>query len=254
MNKSTNFFRTVQKFMVNHSPEILTGLGIAGMIGATVLAVKATPKALKKIEETKEELNVDKLTVGETIKSTWKCYIPAAGTCVASTACLIGASSVHTKRNAALAAAYKLSETAMTEYREKVVETIGEKKEKEVHEAIAKEKIAKNPVINDEVIATPKGTTLCLDACSERWFRSDRGEIEKAINRLNRKMNLESYVSLNDFYEEINLYPSKIGDVVGWKADWGLIEPRFSSCLANDGSTPCLVIDFYNPPKYGYDK
>ena len=35
------------KVMVSkRSPEILTGLGIAGMITTTVLAVKATPKAL----------------------------------------------------------------------------------------------------------------------------------------------------------------------------------------------------------------
>ena len=112
-----------------HSPEILVGVGIAGMLTTVVLAVKATPKALTLIEEKKEEQEVDELTPVETIKATWKCYIPAAVTCVASTACIIGASAVNAKRNAALATAYTLSETALKEYKAKVVETIGEKKE-----------------------------------------------------------------------------------------------------------------------------
>ena len=38
-----------------HSPEILTGIGIVGMISTTVLAVRATPKALMLIEEKKRD-------------------------------------------------------------------------------------------------------------------------------------------------------------------------------------------------------
>ena len=40
--------RTVNRVgfkLKKHSPEILTGIGIAGMISATVMAVRATPKA-----------------------------------------------------------------------------------------------------------------------------------------------------------------------------------------------------------------
>ena len=52
-------FRNVKTAMAKHSPEILTGIGIAGMIGTTVLAVKATPKALRLIEERREELELE---------------------------------------------------------------------------------------------------------------------------------------------------------------------------------------------------
>ena len=125
--------KSAQVWMSKHSPEILTGLGIAGMVTTTVLAVRATPKAIQLIEKKKEELDLkpeDKLTVVETVKATWKPYIPAAVTGTASVACLVGASSVNLRRNAALAAAYHLSETALTEYREQVIETIGKNKEK----------------------------------------------------------------------------------------------------------------------------
>ena len=114
------------------------------MITNTVVALKATPKALELINEKKQEYDVDKLKALDVVKTTWKCYVPATVTGSLSIACLIGASSVNFRRNAALATAYRLSETALSEYREKVVETIGEKKEQNIRESVAKEQIKKN--------------------------------------------------------------------------------------------------------------
>jgi len=76
----SKFLTNVKSSLSKHSPEILVGIGITGMVTTTVLAVKATPKALKLIEETKKEERKDKLTPIETVKATWKCYIPAAVT------------------------------------------------------------------------------------------------------------------------------------------------------------------------------
>ena len=141
----TNFkglIKIAQDTLEKRSPEILTGVGIAGMFTTTILAVKATPKALRLIENERVNRKFDRengipdvfapeeISVKDTIKLCWKCYIPAAITCSASIACLIGASSVNSRRNAALATAYKLSETALIEYKDAVVDTIGEKKEK----------------------------------------------------------------------------------------------------------------------------
>ena len=118
-------------FLVKRSPEILTGIGIAGMITTTIVAVKATPKAARLLEDLQAQKK-EPLTKVEVVKSCWKYYIPAAATGIASVTCLIGANRVSVRRTAALAAAYQISETALTEYRDKVIETIGEKKEKVV--------------------------------------------------------------------------------------------------------------------------
>lgn len=59
----------VRTAMKKHSPEILTGIGIAGMITTTVMAVKATPKALIMLEEKKDELDTDKLEPKDIIKT-----------------------------------------------------------------------------------------------------------------------------------------------------------------------------------------
>lgn len=235
-----------------HSPEILTGLGVAGMVATTVMAVKATPKAIMLINEKEVEERVEKLTPAETVKTVWKCYIPAAITGAVSIACIIGASSVNAKRNAALATAYTLSETALKEYKDKVLETVGEKKENEIRAAIAKDKLEKDPVVQSEVIDTCSGKTLCYDALSGRYFRSDVDKIKRAEYELNRQLLTEGYISLNDFYYEIGLDSIKVGDKLGWNArQERYIDISFGSALTTD-QTPCLVIDFNVAPVYDY--
>lgn len=255
MNKSkfSQVVDSVKTSVANHSPEILMGIGITGMLTAGVLAVRGTPKALKLIELKKEEEQVETLTAIETVKTTWKCYIPAVVTAGVSTACLIGSAKVSLRRNAALATAYKISESALTTYREKVIETIGEKKEQTVRDAVAKENIEKNPVGKNEVLIVDKGNTLCYDSWSGRYFRTDIEKLKKAINELNRRMLNENYIRLNEFYDEIglpSLYPQ--GEELGWNIDKGYIELHFSSQLAKD-ETPCLVIEFNHAPQYKYD-
>ena len=255
MNKPnlTKIAKGIRASIGRHSPEILTGLGIAGMISTTIMAVKATPKALILIENRKDEMEVDKLPPLELVKTAWRCYIPAAVTSSLSVICLIGASSVNVRRNTALATAYSLSESALKGYQEKVIETIGEKKEQAVRDAIAKDKIEKNPVNSREVIITDKGNTLCYDAISGRYFKSDIERIKRAVNDINKNLLDDMYVSLNDFYYEIGLDNTKMGDSLGWNVEKGLIELNFSSQLASDG-TPCLVIDYQLAPYYDYYK
>lgn len=246
--------KSIKGVLERHAPEILTGIGVAGMVTATILAVKATPKAYLLVNDRKDELEVEKLPVTELVKTTWKCYIPAVVTCGASIACLVGASSVNFKRNAALATAYKLSEAALSEYKDAVIETIGEKKEQSVRDKVAEERLKKNPVSKSEVIVTGNGTTLCYDPVGNSYFKSSIQQIESAKNKLNARMLSENYVSLNDFYDELGIGPTKLGDDLGWDIyKDGLIDIAFSSRLAEDG-TPCLVMDYSVAPRYEYYK
>ena len=243
----------IKKTMIRKSPEILVGIGIAGMVTTTVLAVKATPKALELIREKEEELGVEKLTAGETIKTTWKCYIPAVATCALSTACIISSSTVHTKRNAAIAAAYELSQKALVDYKDAVIETIGEKKEQIVKEKIAENRLKEDPVSKKEVILTGKGSTLCYESLSGRYFESDMESIKHAVNVLNAQMLDDMYVSLNDFYDLIGLSYTDMGEKLGWSIDDGLVETSFSAKTTDDGKL-CLVLDYSTQPKYNFDR
>lgn len=244
--------KSAERVLTKYSPGILTGIGIAGMIGATFMAVKATPKALYLIETKKKESEVEELTSVETIKTCWKCYIPATLTTVLSAVCLIGASTVSAKRNAALATAYSISEAALREYQEKVVEVIGEKKEKSVRDAVAKDQIERDPVTKSEVVIIDSNSnTLCYEPLSGRYFKSTIDKIKKAEIKLDRQMIQEMYVSLNDFYWEIGLDGTDLGDKMGWNLSKGYMDLSFSSQLADDG-TPCAVIVYGIPPVYDY--
>lgn len=255
MDKSniTNIIKGIKASISRHSPEILTGIGIAGMVTTTILAVKATPKAIKLIEAEKQAKHVDALSPVDTVKTVWKCYIPAAMTGVSSIACLIGSNAINAKRNAALTTVYTLSEMARNEYKEKVIETIGEKKERTIKEKVDAERIKKDPVSKKEVIITEKGTTLCYDHVFGRYFKSDIDIINRAMNKINREIVINMYASLNDFYAELGLSPVEMGYDLGWNIDDGTIEIEPSSQLADDG-TPCLVIDYSVSPKYNYSR
>lgn len=255
MDKSniTNIIKGIKASISRHSPEILTGIGIAGMITTTILAVKATPKAIKLIEAEKQAKHVDALSPVDTVKTVWKCYIPAAMTGVSSIACLIGSNAINAKRNAALTTVYTLSEMARNEYKEKVIETIGEKKERTIKEKVDAERIKRDPVSKKEVIITEKGTTLCYDHVFGRYFKSDIDIINRAMNKINREIVINMYASLNDFYAELGLSPVEMGYDLGWNIDDGTIEIEPSSQLADDG-TPCLVIDYNISPKYNYSR
>lgn len=251
--KFTEIANSMKNAIEKHAPEILVGFGIAGMLTTTVLAVKATPKALKLIEEEKQEQKVEKLSFKDTVKTTWKCYAPAAGLAVVSTGCLIGSTSMSAKRNAVLATAYKLAENAHKEYREKVIETIGEKKEELVRDKVAKQKLDDNPVEHNQVIVVDRDRTLCFDVLSGRYFEINIDRVQKAENKINRRLLNENYVSVNDLYDELGLEHTQLGDELGWKVENGYLKIDTSSQLATDGR-PALVLNYSIAPKRDYYK
>lgn len=251
--KITKFFKTSRRFLGKHSPEILTGIGVTGMITTTVLAVKATPKAMILIEEKKKELEVEDLTTIETVKAAWKPYVPALTLGVASVSCIVGASAVNAKRNAALATAYAISERTLVRYRDKVVETLGEKKEKEIREKVSQDKVNENKISGSQVVITGKDNTLFMDGVTGRPFRSSLDKINKVINELNRRMTYENYISLDEFYTGIGLSSTSNSSYLGWNLDDGLIELDIDTCLA-ENDEPCIVINYKVAPRYEFDK
>lgn len=238
---------TARAVIVKRSPEILVALGITGMITACVMSVRATPKALELIECEQAERKAE-LDKKEIVQTCWRCYIPAVVVGGVSVACLIGASSVNLKRNAALATAYTLSETAFKEYQEKALEQLGERKEKAIREAVSKDMIETHPNTGT-VVYTTSGNALCYDAISGRYFKSDIEMLRRAENELNRRMRDDMCVTLNEFYDEIGLEHIKLGDYLGWHIDKEYVSLDFSSHLDSNG-TPCLVVDYKVVPVF----
>lgn len=238
---------TLRNYISKHDSEILTGVGIAGMLTTTVLAVKATPKAMRLIEEEQKERE-EPLSKIDIVKAAWPAYIPAGVTCTFSVISLVMALKTNNKKNAMLATAATLSERALAEYKDKVIEVVGEEKEKEVRDAIAKDRMKKDPVSSHEVIITGSGGSLCYDIVAGRYFESDINKIRKAENILNRRIMDDMYASLNDFYEALGIACTPLGNTLGWNTNDGLVQLYFSTQLSDD-EKPCLVINYSVSPK-----
>ncbi len=255
--------RVGMTYASEHKTTLMIGGGVAGLWIAGITAIRATPKASMLLEERRckkhDEYLEDAeknpaLTLKDYIQVTWRYYLPPLALATVSTGMIIFAHKADQKQNAALAAAYALSEGRLKEYTEKVIETVGEKKEKEVREAIDKDRVEKNPAIDGEIISTGQGDTLCLDAWNGRYFYSDIEVLRRAAVDLSRAVLNGETITLNDFYDRINLNEAKNGDFFAW--DIGkhneMIELSYSSQL-DFKKRPVLVMDFKYPPRY-YDR
>ena len=253
----------VTLFASEHRTSLMVGGGIAGMVIAGITAVRVTPKASMLLEErrcSKHDAYLEnteanpQLTIKDYIQVTWKYYLPPIALATVSAGAIIFAHKVDRKENAALAAAYAISESRLKEYSEKVLETVGEKKEKEVRNAIDKDRVNNNQPVDSEIISTGQGDTLCMDAWNGRYFYSDIEVLRRAAVDLSRAVLNDETVTLNDFYDRVDLPQTKNGDFFAWEIGnhHEMIELSFSSQL-DFKKRPVLVMDFKFAPTY-YDR
>lgn len=254
--------QALRKGITKKSPEILIVLGIVSMVSATVMAIRETPKAMKAIEElksqqedtepddTEEESN--DISPVEIVKATWKYYLPSLIGTGLGIAAILESHSIMKKRLAVFVTAYSGLDTAYNLYKKKAVDILGETKEKEITDAVAKERVERQPSM-DNAVTTGRGSTLCFDVYSGRPFRSDIEDVRRAINNINHQMMIEGYVSLNELYYELGMEGVQYGDDVGWRADGDLIDISISAQIAKNGE-PCLAITFEAEPLYDYSR
>ena len=248
IQKMNGLLPKLGKVIQKNSPTILTALSVAGLATTVIMAVSATPKALALLEEEKNCKEDGELTTKEVVKTAWKCYIPTAIMGTATAVCMVCSTKISLRRNAALASAYSLAETALKEYQAKVVETIGENKEKKIREEIAQDRVNKNQP-NKEIFIAGNGDTLCLDLSSDRYFKTTIDKLRKAENELGKEMLNSMWVSLNEVYMEIGLEPIPIGYDIGWDINRdGLVQFNLSACISEDNQ-PCITLDFMQDPR-----
>ena len=234
-------------FLINkEAPTILTGITIISGISATISAIYATPKALYLIQD--EETRNSGLSPTEIVKVTWRCYVPTVFFTIISISSAIGANSISLQRNAAISGLYALSEKAYKEYKEKVLDIIGERKEEKIRDAISQDRLDKDPLSRKEVIVIGKGDTLFYDSLSGRYFKTEIETVRRVQNDFNQDLLSEMYRSLNELYYELGLEGTELGKNIGWSTDYGLLDIHFSSKIA-EGGIPCIVLDFNNPPR-----
>lgn len=250
MNISSLASKT-KHILSDNSPVLLTAIGVAGVVTTAYLTHKAALQADKIIREESGD-NPTNYADGfagfrEKAQLTWKLYIPPISSAAVTCTAIICANRIGTRRAAAVAAAYTISERAFDEYKSKVVEKIGETKERAVRDEIAQDRVTRDLGTHGEILEVD-GKVLCHDAYSGRFFYSTVETVNKAVNDLNRDMleNFDGSCSISDFYDKIGLSHTSISDTFGWNAGEPLAI-AWSTCATKDGR-PAMSYDFQNDP------
>ena len=225
-------------------PAILTAIGIGGMWAMGVMLAKSAPETKEKVEEA-EKKKGENLTVVEKAKVVVPEVWPALAMGGLSTWCLISSTRTCLRRNAVLASAYYISRNALREYKTKVVEHIGERKEQKIRDELAQDKLKSDPIKSSNLVITGQGDHLCYISPFGLYFQSDINKVRQAVNTINERLVTggEMYVTANDFLSELGLKQIGIGDDLGWNIEHGSLQVSYSSALASD-DRPCLTLDF----------
>lgn len=272
-------FKAVGRTAKEHSPEILTGIGIAGFIATVILAVKATPEVADSIEFTKENIAYDeyvnewtlshqdrkydnmepasfrefvdceyseglypvKLKFKDVFLGSWKAYLPAAITGCTSIACVIGGVSTSLRRTAAMATVAKVAETTLKEYSKKVVEEIGEEKEQKIKEKASAAAVEKVKVEDQKLPVHYGEQQLYCDNYTKRVFYATPAQIEKAFGELNVALASGDEYSMNDFHSCFGLDEGPIGEMFGWRPEHYKVGYSIGSSVSYDGRALLVV-------------
>lgn len=204
-----NLVKCSKTFLDRNASTILTCVGGAGVVVTSVLAVKATPKAMSLLEQAKAEKG-DKLTKMEVVKVAGPAYIPSVVVGASTIACIFGANILNKRKQAALTSAYALLNSSYKEYKDKVNEIYGEDANDRIIAEIAKDKYDEDAITHDD------NKQLFYDEFSGRYFESTMEEVIKAEYDLNRDLSNDTYVCLNEFYDHLGIDPIDGGDELGW--------------------------------------
>ena len=234
-------------YVRRNTPTILTCVCGIGVVATSVMAIKATLKALQLLEEAKAEKG-DDLTKLEVVVVAGPAYIPAMVTGAATIACVFGTNVLNQRQQASLASAYALIDNSYKEYKKKVEELYGKEANAQVQQEIAKDKYKENNIQqeNDEL--------LFYDEFSGRYFNATMERVLVAEYQVNRELHNAGCDTLNHFYELVGLDPIDGRDVLDWfessnyECYWqSRLDFRHNKVVMNDG-LECYIITIFEEP------
>lgn len=242
----------MKEFFKRNSSTILTCIGAAGVVVTTITAINATPKALEKLEEARQEKG-EELTRVEKFKMVAPTYIPTVLIGAGTIACIFGANVLNKRKQASLISAYTLLETTYKEYANKVIELYGEDASRNVKNEIAKDRYEETDI---EIVDDKQ---LFYDEYSQRYFESTLENVLRAEYTLNRMISTEYGVYLNEFYDLLGIEQVDYGDYIGW-IDCQLVEDTWYSWLdfihtkvVMDDGLECTIITFGYEPTFDFE-
>ena len=250
---NTNFKRTLRK----NAPKILKIGSFVGLIITPILTVPATVKAVRACDKLKEELGVEKLPVGEIIKTSWKYYIPAAVLISSSAVGAVNGERIDIKRTTLIKEACSAAEQTLIDYKAETLNKLGEKKSREIETAVAEKQADKMLESKEDLFiqGEKNGSTLFYEPITGALFYSTRNKIDKAFNELSSQMLRENYVDLGDLFYYLGLRRVDACNAYGWSSlRMRIIEPDYIWHGRDEENTltPFVIMSYKNFPTTDY--
>ena len=242
INKTTHVIaQTCQK----HAPAALTILACAGVVATGYLVAEAKPKA----DEAIDLMKVDKASKNEEVKKTdivlaaAPSYAKAACAGALTIGCIIGSNRLQAKKVESLMAAYNVTQTLYSEYKDKFENIATPEEVKQASNEIVKTIDEKHPVSSAYAVKTGQGDILCKDFCTGQLFYSDPDYILKRVVYWNYRLQQDDVVTLDDILWDLTHVSSDIGMSYGWDITQGQkIECNFNDTGKTLDNVPYVVV------------
>lgn len=216
------------------SPDIMVGVGVVGLVGATVLACRATLKLENTVDNSRDDIETVKAnpeSTGNDLAKVYfrssmdiaRLYAPAIGVGISSITLILGAHGIMHRRNAALAASYTALEQSYAAYRARVVEDLGPEKERELFTTPTPAEQTTSGIskldFNGENPTGVSPYARFFDESSSEWEKNPEYNLTFLNAQqawMNEKLRAQGHLFLNEVYDALGLPRSQAGAIVGW--------------------------------------
>lgn len=231
----------VELIVRKNSPEIMAGMAISGVVGTAYLAHQTGYTSGYRQCITDERSN-PKSSKKQWLRDNWVRYIPPVTAGALTIACIVCGTRISRSRTAAITAAYSLTERAFSEYKEKVQEKLGERKEQTLKDELAQDRVRQIST-SPEIVLVGKGSIMCIELRSGRPFLGDMELLRRAEVEINDRVIRCDYANLAEFHTEIGISQTPDAMDLGWTHGRGLLKLDISTTLS-DRDIPCIAFDY----------
>lgn len=244
-----------QYFLNKNSTIIMTVAASCGVVATTVLAVKATPKAVRLLDKAEREKGKE-LTVFEKIRYGWSPYVYCGFSALATIGCIASIEYLNHRKQISLVSAYTILENSFNEYRKNIKELCGDDVD-----LLARQQIVRAQYDPEELMAPENDEdVLFFDYQGMRFFWSSFHNVIRAEHQALEALHARGYISLNEYYDYLGIPRLNYGYQLGWwdyesNDPYNVKELEFNyekTMMGNDKKIPCWIITASMPATFDY--
>lgn len=223
-----NVGKTAAAFATKNSNALLTGIALTTLTGTALAVASAVPKIIEELDREKSDLEIarndgerKKIKRAARLKVAKIIIVPALLFFICGSS-IIGNAYINSKKIAALAAAYALSEQKIEDLENATKEIAGPKKSSLIKQKADELAVERCETSKDAVVNTGHGNDLFYNRKFDYFFRSNQDFINLGFKNVQTTLDGTSLITgetqrINDLHEYLNLpNDGELGCLFGW--------------------------------------